>query len=286
MKQIKKLFCKLFTKKNAPILVGGIMLIFLILIPTGFEQAIQYQEQIQAKVEIIQTDESHIISSGLIKSGEQNCTVKILNSVFKGETYTATNLLNGSLENDKIYKNNDKALAMISHKDGQIQSISLIDHYRINKELLLCALFIILLVAFAGKMGVRALLSFGVTILMIWKLLIPLYLNGVNPIFTSLIIVVVLSSLCISLVYGFDKRCLATIIGTLLGITTTAILGAVFTNIFQIHGAVMPNSESLIYSGYEYLNLTQIFVASIIIGASGATMDLAIDISSAMSEII
>lgn len=42
----------------------------------------------------------------------------------------------------------------------------------------------------------------------------------------------------------------------------------------------MPNSESLLYSGYQGLNLTKIYMASIFIGSSGAVMDLAVDITS------
>ena len=48
----------------------------------------------------------------------------------------------------------------------------------------------------------------------------------------------------------------------------------------------MSNSESLLYSGYQNLNLTTIFMSSIFIGASGAMMDLAVDITSAINEVI
>lgn len=48
----------------------------------------------------------------------------------------------------------------------------------------------------------------------------------------------------------------------------------------------MPNAESLIYSGYQNLDLTSIFMASIFIGASGAMMDLSVDITSAIAEVI
>ena len=48
----------------------------------------------------------------------------------------------------------------------------------------------------------------------------------------------------------------------------------------------MIDSESLLYSGYEHLNLTQIFMASIFVGASGAMMDLSVDITSGMCEVI
>ena len=48
----------------------------------------------------------------------------------------------------------------------------------------------------------------------------------------------------------------------------------------------MPNSESLLYSGYQDLNLTRIFMASIFIGSSGAVMDLSVDITSAVKEVV
>ena len=63
-------------------------------------------------------------------------------------------------------------------------------------------------------------------------------------------------------------------------------MGMIFTDQFKIHGAVMSYSESLLYSGYSQLNLTRIFMASIFIGASGAVMDLAVDITSSVSEVV
>ena len=48
----------------------------------------------------------------------------------------------------------------------------------------------------------------------------------------------------------------------------------------------MAYSESLLYAGYRHLNLTQIFMASIFLGSSGAVMDLAVDITSAVHEVV
>lgn len=139
---------------------------------------------------------------------------------------------------------------------------------------------------FAGWSGVRAILSFVLTVLTLWKVLVPCYLKGMNPIFVGLAVVLLLTILIITLVYGFDRRSFSAVSGSFLGILTTCVLGILFTDAFQIHGAVMDNSESLLYSGYEYLNLTQIFMASIFIGASGAVMDLAVDITSAVHEVV
>jgi len=284
--KLKKIGKFLFSKNNAPTVLSIILLLFLLLLPTGFEEAIQYREQEQCKVRILSTDDSRIISTGLIRSGEQQCFVEILSGPLKGQTGEASNFLSGSLESDKIFVVNDNALAMVSQTDGIIRAINLIDHYRIDKQLLLVSLFIVLIVLFAGKTGIRAILSFAITILILWKILIPSYLRGINPIIVSIGIVTFLIILCISLVYGFDRRWLCSTLGSLGGVLSTAILAALFTNLFKIHGAVMSNAESLLYSGYQNLNLTRIFVAGTIIGASGAFIDLSVDISSAIAEIV
>ena len=78
----------------------------------------------------------------------------------------------------------------------------------------------------------------------------------------------------------------AAVSGAALAIGVTAVLGVVFTDLFHIHGAVMESSESLLYAGYQNLDLTKIFMASIFLGSSGAVMDLAVDICSAVYEVV
>lgn len=151
---------------------------------------------------------------------------------------------------------------------------------------MLLALFVIFLVMFAGKTGVRAVLCFILTILTIWKVLVPFFLKGYNPIWIGIAFTLILSVMIIALVYGFDRRCASAVSGTFLGVLVTCLLGMLFTDLFKIHGAVMSSSESLLYAGYQDLNLTRIFMASIFIGASGALIDLSVDITSAVSEVV
>ena len=121
---------------------------------------------------------------------------------------------------------------------------------------------------------------------MMWKVLVPCLLKGYNPIWVGLIMVLILAMLVLSLIYGFDRRFFASFGGTTLGIIVTAVLGIVFTDQFHIHGAVMESSESLLYAGYQHLDLTSIFMASIFLGSAGAVMDLSVDICSAVHEVV
>ena len=271
---------------GAPVWVCLALIVLLLMLPTGFEDAVQYQTAERCVAEVTAVDNSFIKDTGLVRSGDQICTLQVVSGMFRGQTVTGTNLLRGSLAEDKIYEVGDRALVVISHSAGEVIAVTMTDHFRLNWEVVLAVLFALLLVLFAGKTGLRALLSFVLTVLMLWKLLVPLYLKGWNPIWMGLLVALLLTVLIIAMVYGFDRRCAAAVSGSFLGIAVTALLGMVFTDAFQIHGAVMEASESLLYAGFAHLNLTQIFMASIFIGASGAVMDLSVDITSAVAEVV
>lgn len=278
-----------FQKQKTTLLmmiIGILLTAILIAIPTGYEDALIYQGSIRAVGKVTEVDNSMIITSGLIQSGEQSCKMIIEDGEFKGQEITGVNFLSGSLEKDKIYKVGDRAFVRISCTGDEIASCVMTDHFRLDKEVLLLLAFAVLLIVVAGKNGFLALFSFLITILSIWKVLIPAYLKGYSPVWTGIALTVFLTLVIIFFVYGFDKRTVTASLGSLLGILTTCILGILFTDLFKIHGAIMPDSESLLYSGYQDLNLTAIFMSSIFIGASGAMMDLSVDITSAIYEVV
>lgn len=281
---LKSMFTKEKIQYHAPVWVCLLFIAWLAILPTGYQEIYREAEQCVAKV--IQTDESKIIDTGLVRSGEQRCQLEIVSGKFKGRTAEGVNMLNGSLEQDKLFREGDRAQVVVSYNADEILMVTMIDHDRIPMELVMGAIFILFLILFAGRTGVRAVLSFFLTVLAIWKLLVPLYLKGYNPIWTGLVFTLLLSVLIIALVYGFDRRCISAVSGTFLGILVTCLLGSLFTDLFQIHGAVMSSSESLLYARYQDLNLTRIFMASIFIGASGALMDLSVDITSAVHEVV
>ena len=69
--------------------------------------------------------------------------------------------------------------------------------------------FAVLLVAVAGKKGFLAIFSFLITVLTIWKILVPAYSKGYSPVWTGIAITVFLTFIIIFFVYGFisDQRC-------------------------------------------------------------------------------
>lgn len=277
--------------KNIPrkewIFVGVfvVLVILLVIWPTGYEkQMYVHSEGVLATVTDV--DNSGRYFNGLVKQGGQSVTVRIESGKMKGQTATGQNLYIGKMEFDKDFAAGDLAWVLLEFDEaGKISGATMVDHYRIHLEIALVAVFALLMILISGFTGVRTLLSFAFALLAIWKILIPCMLNGINPIVVALVVGNLITVATLLLVAGFTPKAFAAIAGAVACSLLTCVLAIVLGDVFKIHGAVMQWSESLLYAGYEKLNLTLIFQAGIYLACSGAILDLAVDISSALDEV-
>ena len=238
------------------------------------------------KVCIIAVDNTMLQPLGVVYSGVQNCEVEILSGAYSGTVTVAQNHLNSALDKDKLFAAGDKALAMVSAKDGELRAVTLIDHYRLDTQALLFGLFGLLLIAFAGVSGCGALISLIASIMIVWKLLIPLLMKGYPPIWCALLMVLLLTVLIDILVAGFTRTSLIAIIGSLLGTVVTCIGAVLFGHLLKLDGSNLPYVVPIIAQSNMQLNLREIFFAMVFIANSGALMDLSMDIASACAELV
>ena len=255
--------------------------------PNKYEKRVDTTTAVRCKARVISVDNSDVHQRGIIKTGVQDLVLKILDGKFKGKTLQASNQLMGYLDRDKIFQKGDLAFVVITfNKDGKIIYVNPQDIYRLNLELWLFAAFALSIIVFGGWTGIRALLSFVFSALVIWKILIPYTLDGVDPIYLSLGVVTILTISIIFLVAGINRKAIAAFVGCFLGIALTCILAIYFTKHARVHGAIMPFSEPLLYAGFGHLDLTGIFIGSIFLAASGAVMDIGMDIAASMNEVL
>ena len=259
--------------------------VFLVLLPTGFSRSIYINAE-GVKARVLATDNTNLLERGVVRLGEQTCTIRILGGEHKGSQIQAVNLLSGKLEFDTFYQEGDLAWALVEEDgEGNILFANMVNHYRVGKELVLLLLFAVLLVLSSGLTGLRTLLSFALAFLLIWKVLIPLCLKGYEPVLVALGVGTLLTISCLLLVAGFTRKAYAAILSSLLCSLLTCLLAILGTSYLGIHGSVMSWSESLLFAGFEQVNLTKLFQAAIYLSCSGAILDLSIDISAAMEEL-
>jgi uncharacterized membrane protein len=255
-------------------------------VPTGFKGSAVHANTVRARVRVTEVNNERLKIIGPVRQGEQQLEVQILGGHFKGQVHSTSNNMMGKMEIDKAFVTGNTALAVLNlNGDGTIAHVQIIDHYRTGKTVFLCALFIFVTILIMGWMGIKILITFVFSAAALIRILYPMILRGWDPIFGALIITLLITALIIFLVGGLSRRALTAFLGAASGVVFTSILAFAFTGWFKIHGAVRPFTESLLFSGYGHLNLAHLFIAGVFIAASGAMMDLSMDVAAAMDEI-
>ncbi len=275
-------------KKKELILIAAFTLLslLLLLVPSEYDKKSE-SKGMRCKGRVVRVDNSEVRLFGMIRKGGQSVTLEILDGPFKGETVEGENQLMGQMDRDKLFSPGDTALVVLTlNARGEVIYVNPQAHYRIGLEMLLLGLFVVSLLFFGGWTGARALLSFFLSVVVLWKVLVPLLLQGYNPVLLALAVVTFLSAAIIFLVAGVTVKGVTAFAGAFLGILTSCFLSVHFTGRFHIHGAIMPFSETLLYSGFGHLDLAGIYSAGVFIAASGAVMDLAMDVSASMHEVV
>jgi uncharacterized membrane protein len=286
MKETLQRFARaLYNRHNAFALLMALVGLALLAMPSPFSSP--YAQKVErVRGLVLEVDNSRVRQYGIVKAGGQTLRVKILEGPHAGQVVTAHNTLLGKMETDKMFREGDTALLVLDEDGESVLSATAYDHYRLDIQAALVAVFAVFLIAFAGSTGARALLSFAVALLLMWKVLFPFILIGRDPVPLALVVVTCISGVTLTLVAGINRTALVAFLGSFLGILLTCVLALVLLPHFRMHGAVQPFSETLLYSGFEFLNLNRLFIAAVFIGASGAAVDVAIDVATAMNEVV
>lgn len=266
-------------------LVYIILGIVLILIPTGFQKAIYYNAE-GAVARVDDTDNSTLYNNGYFRVGEQRLKVTILSGSHKGYESEAVNMLSGTLSSDKLFSPGDKAWVLIERdNDNNPIFINAVDYWRGGREIAVAVIFMMALIVFASIHGGAIILSFTLTLLFLWKVLIPLTLKGFNPVLIAVASLFLLTITTISLILGCSRKALSAILGAIATDALVAGLSLLATSFLLLDGFNLEGSESLLYSGFGNLDFSLIFSSVVMLSSGGAVMDLSVDVVSAMEEV-
>jgi len=258
--------------------------IALACVPTGYERP--GDVSVRARARVLETFDDGVRNYGVIMQGEQIASVRVLDGPYEGLEAEANNILYGKGDLDKMYRPGDVALVVIDPAEGGgVAALTLIDHWRLDVQAGLVVAFLTLLLLFGGWTGLKSFASFAFTGAVIWKLLIPAFLRGIDPVLASLGVVALLSFVIIYLVAGFTRTGTAAFLGSVSGTVASALIALALAGPYRLNGAVRPFSETLRFGGFEYLDLGSVFLAGTFLASSGAFMDLAMDVAASMDEV-
>lgn len=210
-------------------------------------------------------------------------------------------VLNGELEGDTItsdqtiYANyypqqepvsvGDKVLVFANtYTEGM--DWSMLEYFRSDSILILGIVFAAIILIFGRFKGVNTLISLAFTVLAVFAVFVPSVLSGQNIYLWSIITCIYTIVMTMLLINGADKKSFAAGMGCFLGVVIAGILTVIMDKVLLLTG--MLNEDTLYLQMVQTqspIDLKGIIFAAIIIGAMGAIMDVAMDISSSLNEL-
>lgn len=209
----------------------------------------------------------------------------------KGQMVDAEQTLDGMYAGSNFTKEvekGDKVLVLYSEdlalSGGNPWQFS--DYYRFDKIIILLAIFMVLILIIGRWKGVNTLLSLLFTFAFVFMVFVPAVMAGYNAYLWASITCIFTIMMTLILINSISKKTWATIIGCVAGTIIAAAGTVIMTEVMQLTGFIDEHSYYLTLLDTEVpINLTAIVFAAIVIGAVGAIMDVAMDLSSSLYEL-
>lgn len=235
------------------------------------------------------SDETNLGGETVYESTIVDFKCRILNGKYKGDEVTAQQMIDGMYagsEYVKSVKPGDKILLLRSADVGMENTWQFSDYYRLDKVIILAAVFMLLVLLIGRWKGVNTLVSLIFTFSFVFFVFVPAVMAGFNAYLLAAITCLFTIVMTLVLINGISKKTLATIIGCAAGSLIAAAGTYIMSGVMELTGFVDEHSYYLtMLNSDEPMDLVAIIFAAVVIGALGAIMDIAMDISSSLFEL-
>ena len=158
--------------------------------------------------------------------------------------------------------------------------------FKRHTELIILSLFSVgLLVFFSEWQGVRALISLAVSIGAIIFILVPLMLEGYNPILVSLGVATIVLASVLFLTHGFTAQTTIAFFGTFAAVLCTCLIAWISVTTMRLNGFGSDASVALNFSTRGTLDFGGLLLGSIIIGILGMLDDVSVTQASVVRQL-
>ena len=247
----------------------------------------EYMEYENAVVEQILSDstESDPVSEGRYR-GSQTLIVRVKTGRYAGQQMMADNTV-GPIYGCPMAVGDGVTVGLSTYEDGTVRCY-VYEYDRFPGLLLVIGAFLLVTVLVGGRVGIKSLLSLGLTVAALIFILLPLLLAGWPTIPTTFLVSVLVTAATFVILGGVDKKTVCACLGTLAGILLATVFGLLAQSLLRIDGYRQEYAEALLQlrqTGESGIGITGLVTAGVIVSALGAVMDVAMSISSAIQEL-
>ena len=231
---------------------------------------------------VIEVVEDNLSPDG-VRVGYQMLKVQLTSGEYKGEIVNATSA-EGNLFG-AVCKKGDSVVVHMS-VSGDSKNVSVYSKDRIVAVAAFVGIFLLLICVIGGKNGVKSVIGLVFTFVAIFMIYIPLIYRGFSPFWAAVIITIITTIVTMYLISGIAVKTLCAILGTVIGVLLAGLSAWLFGRVADIDGYNVSNIETLAYVGQiTNIQIVGLLFSGILIASLGAVMDVAMSVSSAISEI-
>lgn len=231
---------------------------------------------------VIEVVEDNLSPDG-VRVGYQMLKVQLTSGEYKGEIVNATSA-EGNLFG-AVCKKGDLVVVHMS-VSGDSKNVSVYSKDRIVAVAAFVGIFLLLICVIGGKNGVKSVIGLVFTFVAIFMIYIPLIYRGFSPFWAAVIITIITTIVTMYLISGIAVKTLCAILGTVIGVLLAGLSAWLFGRVADIDGYNVSNIETLAYVGQiTNIQIGGLLFSGILIASLGAVMDVAMSVSSAISEI-
>jgi len=233
-----------------------------------------------AKIVSIEEIEDHIEYSFVGEKSEtfylQKIKAILLNGDSKGDEIYLENIRSESNVYDTCFYDGDEIF--VSKEAGEWEIDGVKRDFWVASTLLLFFGAILLV---GRKKGIAAFLSLAVNIALLWTGL-RLYINGFNLMAVCVVCAVIFTLVSLIFIGGFSRMTLVSTVSTLIGCAVTFGIACAVIYGFNFNGLYVEGLDFLVIT----IDYRITFMSQLLLGGLGAIMDIAVSISSAMTELV
>ncbi len=266
-----------------------IIMMFLISTVTFAENILMQDHELTSYIEhakVLDVTEFELAEDDTYGEVIQEVQLLITSGSHKGETFQTDNVLSGHPAFDIPVEAGESVIIQLDEFSDGTVDVYVTDYNRESYLKWLVLAFIGILVLVGKGKGVKTVITIGITVLMIMKVILPAILNGMNPVPVTIASCILITIITILLVSGVKKKSIAAILGTISGVLIAGGIAYIIGTRVKMTGMSSEEATMLLYipQGIAF-DFKALLFSGILLGALGAVMDVAMSIASSIEEV-
>lgn len=194
-------------------------------------------------------------------------------------------MLSSSTANNLSFKEHDRVFVSFTTDASGKVTILIADYVRKQPLLILFGLFFVFVITIGRKKGLLSFIGMCFSFVIIGNFIVPAIVDGNNPILISLLGAALIIPVTFYMAHGINKKTTISVISTFGALVVTGLLAYVFVELTRLTGYAAEEATYLSFIKNGTINIRNLLLAGIIIGAMGVLDDITISQTSAIEQL-